>query len=98
MQLAVRRGRSRARRVTALEFAIGFALVGSALAVAVPTFVREVHGSRFVEPVQGLERLGAAAGSYAREHPVAHAFPPSAPLTPAVPPRGHREIDPPGLW
>jgi hypothetical protein len=98
MQLAVRRGRSRPRRVTALEFAIGFALVGSALAVAVPTFVREVHGSRFVEPVQGLERLGASAVSYALEHPVAQAFPPSAPLTPAVPPRGRCEIDPPGLW
>jgi hypothetical protein len=98
MQLAVRRGRSRARRVTALEFAIGFALVGSVLAVAVPTFIREVHGSRFVEPVQGLERLGASAVSYAQQHPVAQAFPASAPLTPALPPRGRCEIDPPGLW
>jgi hypothetical protein len=98
MQLAVRPGRSRVRRFTALEFAIAFALSGSALAVFVPTFLREVHTSRFVEPVHGLERLGLAAVAYAREHPVGEAFPASAPLTPPVTPRGRCEMDPPGLW
>jgi hypothetical protein len=81
-----------------LELAIGFSLVASVLAVAVPTFVREVHASRFVEPVDGLQRIGAAAVAYGKAHPVAQGFPPSAPETPATPPRGKCVADPPGLW
>ncbi len=92
------RSRARSRRFTPVELAIGFALVGSLLAVAVPTFAREVHASRFVEPVDGLQRMGAAAVAYGRAHPVAQAFPASAPMTPPVPPRGHCESDPPGTW
>jgi hypothetical protein len=92
------RSRMRTRQLSPVELAVGFALVGSVVAVAVPTFVREVHASRFVEPVEGLQRIGAAAIAYGRAHPVAQAFPPSAPLTPSVPPRGHCEADPPGLW
>ena len=90
--------RGRTRRFSALELAIGFALGGSVLAVAVPTFVREVHASRLVEPVDGLERIGAAAVSYARGRPVASAFPAAEPLTPPAPPRGHCEADPAGTW
>jgi type II secretory pathway pseudopilin PulG len=90
--------RTRARRFTAIELAIAFALVGSLLAVAVPTFVREVHASRLVEPVDGLQRIGAAAVGYARGNSVAQAFPAGAPLTPATPPRGHCDPDPPGAW
>jgi hypothetical protein len=82
----------------ALEGSIAFAIVGSLLAVAVPAFVREMHASRFVEPMEGLERMSASAVAYARQHSVPEGFPPSAPLTPAVPPRGTREADPPGLW
>ena len=92
------RARARTRRFTPVELAIFFALGGSLLAVAIPTFVRELHASRFVEPVDGLQRLGASAVVYAQAHPVAQAFPPSAPLTPAAPPRGHCEADPPGTW
>jgi type II secretory pathway pseudopilin PulG len=92
------RGRARTRRFTPLELAIAFALVGSLLAIAVPTFVREVHASRFVEPVEGLQRIGASAVAYGRLHPVAQGFPPSAPLTPASPPRGHCEVDAPDAW
>ncbi len=92
------RSRARARRFTPVELAIAFALGGSLLAVAVPTFVREVHASRFVEPVGGLQRIGAAAVSYAHAHPVPQAFPPSVPLTPGAPPRGRCEADPPGAW
>jgi type IV pilus assembly protein PilA len=88
----------RGRRFTPVELAIGFALVGSVLAIAVPSFVREVHASRFVEPVEGLQRIGAAAVGYAGGHPAAQAFPPSAPLTPAAPPRGRCEADPAGAW
>lgn len=92
------RSRARGRRFTPLELAIGFALVGSVLAIAVPTFVREVHASRLVEPVDGLQRLGTAAVSYARSRPVTSAFPSSAPLTPPVPPRGHCEPDEQNTW
>ena len=92
------RSRARSRRFTPVELAIGFALVGSLLAIAVPTFAREVHASRFVEPVDGLQRIGASAIAYGRAHPVAQAFPTSAPMTPPVPPRGHCEADSPGTW
>jgi hypothetical protein len=92
------RSRPRVRRFTPIEFAIGFALVGSLLAIAVPTFAREVHASRFVEPVDGLQRIGVAAVAYGRARPVAQGFPASAPLTPPVPPRGHCEADPVGAW
>jgi type II secretory pathway pseudopilin PulG len=98
--------RARIRRFALVELAIAFALFGSLLAIAVPTFVREVHASRLVEPVEGLERLGASAVAYAREHTAApadgaqaaRAFPPSAPMTPSVPPRGRCEVDPQGAW
>lgn len=83
------------RRFTPIELGIGFALAGSIAAVAVPTFIREVHASRFVEPVRGLERLAASAVAYAEAH--GH-FPESAPLTPPVPPRGKKEADPPEIW
>jgi hypothetical protein len=83
------------RRFTPVELAIGVALVGSILAVAVPTFVREVHASRLVEPTDGLNRMSANAIAYAEAN---HRFPDSAPMTPAVPPRGKKEADPPGTW
>ncbi|HLK37163.1 MAG TPA: hypothetical protein VKU41_10465 [Polyangiaceae bacterium] len=86
------------RRVTAVELAIGFALGGSLLAVAVPTFAREIHASRLVEPVEGLGRIGAHAVAYAQSRPAARGFPTGAPLTPPVPPRGRCEADPPGTW
>jgi hypothetical protein len=67
-------------------------------AVAIPAFVREIHASRFVEPVDGLTRIGAAAIAYGAEHPVGQGFPASAPLTPGPPPRGECDVDPPGAW
>lgn len=83
------------RRFTPVELAIATALGGSVLAVAVPAFVRDLHASRLVEPVDSLNRLGALALAYgdANGH-----FPEAAPLTPAVPPRGKKEADPPGTW
>jgi hypothetical protein len=90
--------RSFGRRVRALELAAAFALGASLLAVAVPAFVREVRASRFVEPVEGLKRIGAAAVIYGIGHPVAQGFPPSAPMTPASPPRGRCEVDAPDAW
>jgi len=84
------------RRFTPVELAIGVALLGSLLAVAVPAFVREMHASRFVEPTDGLARLAASAVAYADEN--GGKLPASAPLTPASPPRGKKEADPPGTW
>jgi hypothetical protein len=83
------------RRFSPVELAVGVALTGSVLAVAVPAFVRELHASRFVEPTKGLERIGVAAVAYAEIH---GRFPESAALTPSVPPRGTKEPDEPGIW
>jgi type II secretory pathway pseudopilin PulG len=83
------------RRFTPVELAIGVALLGSLVAVVAPAFVRELHASRFVEPTDGLSRLGTAAIVYAEEN---ERFPDSAPLTPASPPRGKKEADPPNMW
>jgi hypothetical protein len=98
--------RKRPRGVAPIELAIAFALTGSLLAVAVPAFVREVHASRLVEPIDGLGRLGAAAVAYGQEHTKAAApggvrgpvFPASAPMNPSSPPRGRCEVDPPEAW
>jgi hypothetical protein len=90
--------RVRARRFTPVELATAFALAGSLLAIAVPTFVREVHASRLVEPVDGLTRIGAAAVAYARPRSVAQGFPASTPLTPGVPQRARCDADADGAW
>jgi hypothetical protein len=84
--------------ITPVNLAIAFALGGSVLAVAVPAFVREMHASRFAEPIDGLTKIGAGAIAYGKEHPASEGFPPSVKLTPASPPRGVREADPPGTW
>jgi type IV pilus assembly protein PilA len=86
------------RRIGAVELAIAFALCASLLAVGVPTFVRKVHASRFAEPVDGLRRIAASAVAYGQAHSVAQGFPPSASMTPSVPPRGFCEADAPEIW
>jgi len=81
--------------------AVIFSVVGTLLAVGVPAFVRELHASHFVEPVDGLARIQTGAVAYAQAHAaagVAEAVPPSAPVTPATPPRGTRTADPAGTW
>ena len=90
--------RAPVRGLTVVEAAVIFAIGGSLLAVAVPAFVRELRASRFAEPVDGLQRIGTAAVVYATARAAKDAFPPSAPLTPTSPPRGVREVDPPGAW
>ena len=83
------------RRFSVVELAIGAALVGSLLAVAVPAFLHELHASRFVEPVDGLSRIGVAAVSFCEAN---ERFPESTPLTPSAPPRGRKAADAPGSW
>src|SRR5258708_4939525 len=101
------RSRGRGRDLSPVELAVAFAVVGSVLAVAVPPFVREVHASRLAEPIDGLKRIGGSAVAYAIDPPFLPAaasvapgqgFPPSAPMTPSIPPRGHCEPDGPGAW
>src|SRR5262245_58900550 len=82
-------------RLTPVELALGVSLVGCLAAVAIPTFIREVHASRFVEPTDGLARLSASAVAYAETN---LRFPDSAPLSPSVPARGRKDVDAPGTW
>lgn len=94
--------RRRSAGFSVVEIAIGFSLLSSVAAVAIPTFLREVKSSRFVEPIEGITALGASAITYASAHAgpgtVQLAFPRTAPLTPATPPRGKLVVDPLGTW
>jgi hypothetical protein len=94
----VTRARRKERGVTAVEAAIAVAVLGSLCAVAVPACGRELHASHFAEPIDGLARVSAASVAHAQGHAAADAFPSPAPLTPAVAPRGAREVDPAGVW
>ncbi len=86
------------RGASPVELAIGVAILGSLLAVAVPAFFKELHASRFAEAIDGLNAIAEGAGKYAEGREVPDAFPPSAPLTPPTVARGKREVDPPGVW
>ncbi len=83
---------------SALELAALFAVGGSALAVAVPAFFRNLSASKLSEPVEGLDRMVTSAVVYAQSHAQEISFPPSAPLTPAQVPRGVRSVDPVDAW
>jgi hypothetical protein len=84
--------------VSALEFAAAFAVGGSLLAVAVPTFLKNLTASKLTEPIDGLDRMVTSAVAYSARHPQEISFPPSSPLTPAEVPRGVRVVDPPEIW
>jgi type II secretory pathway pseudopilin PulG len=81
------------RAFTPLEAAVGVALVGSVLAVAVPTFVRNMSSSRLTEATNGLHRIGEHAIAGAAGKSCANAFPGPAPLTPESVPRGKPAVD-----
>lgn len=74
------------------------AVAGSVLAVALPTFFRNLHASRLVEPIDGLNRIAARASALAATRPLTLAYPDTVELTPAKVPRGERVTDPPGTW
>lgn len=86
--------RAEKRGVTLVEAAIAVAILGTVIAASIPACSREMHASRFAEPVKGLERIGQGAVALEKNN----APPPIAPLTPASVPRGKLEIDPPGAW
>ncbi len=83
---------------SALELSAVLAVGGSLVAVAVPTFFRNLSASKLSEPIEGLDRMVTSAVAYAARHPQEISFPPSAPLTPAEVPRGVRVVDPPEAW
>jgi hypothetical protein len=87
-----------ARSWTLSEIAALVAVGGGLLAVAVPSFARNLSFSKMSEPIDGLDRLCKSAVSYAHGRPHELSFPPAAPLTPAEVPRGTAAADPPGAW
>lgn len=86
------------RSITPVEAAVAVAIAGSVLATALPAFVRNLHASELVEPIDGLNRIASRASAQSASRPVLTAYPPSVPLTPAVVPAGARAEDPPGTW
>ncbi len=86
------------RSLSPVEAALCVAVCGSVLAVGIPAFVRDLHASRLVEPIEGLNRIATAAAVQASENPARQAYPEDAPQTPRVVPSGKPMQDPPGTW
>src|SRR4051794_21576323 len=86
------------RSLSPVEAASGISILGSVLAVAVPTFVTNLHASRLMEPMNGLQRIAARATALAVAEPAESAYPDSTSLTPERVPRGIPALDPPGTW
>ena len=84
------------RRFTPVELAIGVALLGSLLAVAVPAFSRDLHSSRLVEPIDGLGAHRRRGRDATRRR--TSASPTARRSRPPIPPRGIKEADQPGTW
>lgn len=90
--------RRAARGITPIEGAIGFAILGTLLAIAIPAFARNVHATYTAEAFEGLDKIGGGALKHAEGKPASKAFPPSVPLTPAEAPKRGRVADTPGTW
>jgi len=86
------------RALTPVEIAALVAVGSSVLAVVVPTFARNVHASYVSEATSGVSDLAARTTALLEAAQSPSALPSSAPLTPAVVPRGTRTSDPPGTW
>src|SRR5688500_7305952 len=86
------------RSLTPLEAAVLVAIAGSVLATALPAFVKNLHASELVEPVDGLARIATRATALAASRPAATAYPDSVERTPAEVPAATRVADPPGTW
>ncbi len=77
---------------------MAFALGGSVVAVAVPSFSENIRASRMAEPLDGLKRIATAANALAAGAPPELAYPETVALTPERVPQGERVLDPPGTW
>jgi hypothetical protein len=89
---------ARVRSLSPVEAALSVAIVGSVLAVMVPTIARNLRASRMAEPIDGLNRVAMAASSMAASRPAFMAYPAGVSLTPAQVPRGEPRVDPAGTW
>ncbi len=86
------------RSLTPVEAAVAVAVFGSVLATALPAFVQNLHASRLVEPIDGLNRIATRATTLAAARPAQVAYPESVALTPEQVPQGERVSDAPGTW
>jgi len=86
------------RSFSSVHLALLFAILGSLLAVFVPTFARNVYASRLTEPVEGLQHLATWASSQAAGYPTDLAYPSSVGRTPQQVPAGVAVRDPEGTW
>lgn len=86
------------RALSPVEAAVALAIAGAVLATALPEFVRNLHASRLVEPIDGLNRIGTRATARAAGLLAEAAYPESIGLTPEHVPRGERVVDPLGTW
>ena len=86
------------RSLTPVEAAIAVAIAGSVFATCLPSFLENLHASRMVEPIDGLEHIATRATALAAGQPAAAAYPETVGLTPAQVPVGERVEDPKGTW
>lgn len=86
------------RSLTYTEVAVAIALVGTMAVIAIPSFAQNLQASRMTEAAQGVRTIATSAAARAEGRLVEEAFPPPAPLTPSVVPRGDRVVDPPDTW
>ena len=86
------------RPLSPVEAAVAVAVLGSVLATALPAFIKNLHASELVEPIDGLNRIATRATALAASRSMESAYPESVGLTPAQVPAGARATDPPGTW
>jgi hypothetical protein len=86
------------RALSPVEAALCVAVFGSVLAVGIPAFVRDLHASRLVEPIDGLNRIAGAAAAGVEKQSGPRQYPESAPRTPRDVPSGAPVLDAPGAW
>lgn len=85
-----------ARQSRAIELAVAFAVLGSALAAGVPSCVRAVRLSRTAEAAESLERLTLQGALYLEQKNAQKLV--STPTTPAQVPAGKATTDPEGTF
>ena len=86
------------KSLSSVQMALLFAILGSVLAVFIPTFLRNLHASRLAEPLDGLQHLASWASVQAAGYPTELAYPTSVGRTPEQVPAGQAERDPEGTW
>ena len=86
------------RSLSSVQLAILFAVLGSVLAVFIPSFFRNLHASRLAEPLDGLNHLATWASVQAAGFPTEMAYPETVGRTPYQVPAGQAKRDAEGTW